>query len=299
MNQNTITLRELADPCSTAPTNVTINLSLSSKRANAFSLPPFLLYAMKAKQVLVSRRGEENSELDLLNREGKPFNVSDFTLAQLREDARQHHLNVKMSNLKIDRGLRSSKSQSSETLMSAYMQAHCFYQLVNTDGDVMPMTNAWQGSAVNHYVVSIPKNVTVPAFLMDYLTRMFGSEKCARLYVFQKTTEVHEAIAAVEGFHETLPGKKGKFHLKPPYDETSWARKLHNAIYADMVRFNSSPKEGLLGEIMDIPLIREVEMEHLFTKAGRAEKEKRRQEIAEQKSAKNNIPALNTPLTRV
>ncbi len=279
MKNDTITLRQLADPTFIAPANVAINVSLNAKKASAFSLPPFLFYALKAKQVLKWKCDSEQEAL------GHGQDASQFTVTFLRSTARKHHADVKIGNTEIDHERRTKKdsTKGSATLMSAFMQALSLYHIINADGHVASLGDAWQGGAVSMHVIRIPKNVTVPSFLMNYLEELLGSPKAARYFSYDKTVDIFNRLTEEDAFDKTKPDKKGMYTvLKPPYSESSWARKLHNALYMAIIEINTCNDNGLLRNILDVPLIRERDMEHPFTLAGKAEaKEKKEKKKAQ------------------
>jgi hypothetical protein len=266
MKNDTITLRQLADPTFIAPANVAINVSLNAKKASAFSLPPFLFYALKAQQVLKWKYTSEQEALD------NNQNANQFTVTFLRSMARKHHADVKLGSTTIDHDRRTKKdsSKGSATLMSAFMQALSLHLIINTDGHVASLGDDWQGGAVSMHVIRIPKNVTVPSFLMSYLENLLGSPKAARYFSYDKTVEIFNRLTTEDAFDKNQPDKKGIYTvLKPPYSESSWARKLHNALYAAIIEINTCNDNGILRNILDVPLIRERDMEYPFTLAGK------------------------------
>ncbi|MBE8232959.1 MAG: hypothetical protein HAW67_04430 [Endozoicomonadaceae bacterium] len=256
MNINTITLNEIADPTFVSPSIIYISLALNYAHTSAFSLPPFLFYAFKAITVL---KHGYSSEVELQEK-NPTVDVRAQAVLELRELARTHHANVSL-------GLIDFKKASADKIRpftSPYVQEYIFREILNLDGIVGELSKNWQEPAEDLYVIRVKKSVTLPCFLYAYFRdELFDSTTTANMLIYDRMVEVYNELKEVDGLSNSHQDKRGNVHLKPPYDCNSWAKKLHNKLYKDVILLNSNVNEGMLSKLLNVELIRETTMEKM------------------------------------
>jgi len=222
-------LKDIASPMNPISSTASISFSLKGKKANSFSLPPFLFYAFKAKRL--ARLGiRDESKFNKSRR----LEINKAIYDDIREIAKSVHRDALEKNIDM------------ANYISASIQGRILFQILGETEENFEALNREAAVPIN--ASNSKKNVTIPDFLFKRVEDLFCGEKPAKLQVHSIVADIKKVMTEQGGID-----KNGK--LVGDAANSSWSRKLHNKLFYELIEMSN------INEIHSSPSIFEVKME--------------------------------------
>ncbi len=229
------TLEQLASPMSPVSSTASISVSISGDLAGSFSLPPFLYYATKAK--MLARLGVRK-ECDAI--EHGHMDVRKAIIMDMRDIAKSVHRDIHRHNLDMD------------NYISAAIQSRILFKLLGENEPDMAALNKKAATPIN--ASRSKKNVTIPAYLFDRISALFGGDKAARLQVHAMVLDIKNELEK-----EGLIAPDGKTTGNAA--NSSWSRKLHNKLFIELIKMSTIQELHTSPSIFEVEMLRESKLE--------------------------------------
>jgi hypothetical protein len=232
---NTLTLRDIADPRCSLSSTAACPFTLPNKASNSYSMPTIFYYITKAK---ILHKMKFKTEVEAL--ESNVDGHLEATRVKLKSAARDIYL--KDSELKSEKKDKSSKIQN--LLLGRILE------------ETSSVCDTYGTGSVKINASAAKKNVTVPTYLFQRFNELIGSESATITYINQTMKEMSKTLHEA-GYCDEL----GRNLIGPP-SNSSWARKLHNKMIIKLLEMDLSKdcREGLL----DLSMERNFEIEILY-----------------------------------
>lgn len=238
MKKTVYTLEGLASPLAPIMSTAKVSILLPGQRPNSISLPPFLLYALKAKRLAAAGITDESK----MNQEAfDTFRGAFFD--SLRQMAK--HVNQDIIDGKLPETAK----------MSATIQQRIASMIFS---DTETEYAEWAGYPVRSInATSSKKNVTVPEYLFRRLSDDLGLEKTAMLHVQQ-------AVAHIRAVGEDAGVVRGGQFIDEA-SHSSWSKKLYNHLLLDLIKMSDIP-QVMNGKMLNVKLMRDMKAEVMTQK---------------------------------
>lgn len=232
---NTITLTQLAASDSPVKSTVRQNLAGGKGKAYSFSMPSFLYYALKAKQVARFKCASEN---EVRNKIGS--SVYEYAIGSIRDIAKSAYAEL------------SLHPERNDLPASSLIQSRILNHIL--DDPDLPINKIPELKSISINSSRSGKNITTPSYLLDKLSSMLGNEQAARSQIHEITFQIKTSLTD-KGFIDS----NGK--LTGPAAASTWSRKLHNAILLDLIKLSNIPELGEDVSMIDVQLNRDFNLE--------------------------------------